>query len=563
MSCTGGSTGGHQHKSYWIRARDFERSFYDGTCIDCVRFVRRDVFLDVGGFDTLLTGPEDWDLDRRIKESGRVGSVGQPLYHDEGGSTLREYLDKMSEYDGSFDAYIRKWGRGDILVRRQLGPWYRMFRVFVEHGKWRKLLVHPGAALGMYMLRLAVGARYLARKRGTRPSQDGKGVLVLSPFFSPNIGGVETHLDDLCDCLDRHGYRVYVETYVPLTNKAGNVLKHEKRGNVRITRHWWFGQGWFHKVEKFPVLDFVYVSTGLFYYSLLFMLRHHDEIDVIHSQGLNASFIGGVLALFFRKRHVTSFHTLYRFSERRLLAPCVRAVLRSSDRVLVLGGSGKDDLERIGVSESKVETYRYWLKDEFFSPLNMLEARRITGLPEGRIVALFVGRFVDSKAPQYLFDAVSATRNRDLLFVFIGTGPNERHVRALSAGRDDVIFLGKMDNEALPAYYAAADFLLLGPVDIDIPGRVSMEALSCGLPVVLPTEATFFGIRKKVKKGVLGDGTCFFASTDSEGRRRLYGSLGDNRAQLARARKTCMDYAASSFSASNAETIMDSYRLMQ
>lgn len=58
--------------NFWMRVRDFERSFYNATCIDCVRFTRRDKFLEIGGFDKYLTGPEDWDFDRRIKESGKV-----------------------------------------------------------------------------------------------------------------------------------------------------------------------------------------------------------------------------------------------------------------------------------------------------------------------------------------------------------------------------------------------------------------------------------------------------------------------------------------------------------
>lgn len=44
--------------------RDFERSFYNTACIDAVRFVRKDKFLEIGGFDESLTGPEDWDFDR-------------------------------------------------------------------------------------------------------------------------------------------------------------------------------------------------------------------------------------------------------------------------------------------------------------------------------------------------------------------------------------------------------------------------------------------------------------------------------------------------------------------
>ena len=48
------------------------------------------------------------------------------------------------------------------------------------------------------------------------------GVLILSPFFSPNIGGVESHLDDLVSALDKRKYKVFVQTYSPIT--TSNVV---------------------------------------------------------------------------------------------------------------------------------------------------------------------------------------------------------------------------------------------------------------------------------------------------------------------------------------------------
>ena len=60
--------------SYWGKVRRFERSFYDGTVIDCARFIRKDTFEQVGGFDLNMTGPEDWDFDFHLP----FDSTGQP-----------------------------------------------------------------------------------------------------------------------------------------------------------------------------------------------------------------------------------------------------------------------------------------------------------------------------------------------------------------------------------------------------------------------------------------------------------------------------------------------------
>lgn len=151
-------------KGFWIKVRDFERSFYNATVIDCVRFVRRDRLLSIEGFDESLTGPEDWDFDRRIRNIGAVGITSSPLYHNEKVVRLGAYLAKKKYYAGSFAQYIRKWGKDDPIIRKQLGPGYRFFGAFLENGKWVRLLRHIHLAIGIYILRGLVGIIYLKQK---------------------------------------------------------------------------------------------------------------------------------------------------------------------------------------------------------------------------------------------------------------------------------------------------------------------------------------------------------------------------------------------------------------
>ena len=99
---------------FWIKVRDFERSFYTGTVIDAVRFIRRDLFLQVGGFDETLIGPEDWDFDRKIRKIGRTGVTIVPLYHNEGRFNMKRYLKKKGYYADGIQKYIEKWGSDDL-----------------------------------------------------------------------------------------------------------------------------------------------------------------------------------------------------------------------------------------------------------------------------------------------------------------------------------------------------------------------------------------------------------------------------------------------------------------
>ncbi len=86
-----------------------------------MRFVRKDKFLEVGGFDESLTGPEDWDFDRRIKEIGKVDIVSASLCHNEAGFNPKHYLKKKSYYSSSFDKYIQKWEENDKINRKAIG----------------------------------------------------------------------------------------------------------------------------------------------------------------------------------------------------------------------------------------------------------------------------------------------------------------------------------------------------------------------------------------------------------------------------------------------------------
>jgi glycosyltransferase involved in cell wall biosynthesis len=144
---------------FWVKVRDFERSFYTGSVIDAVRFVRKDLFEKVNGFDEDLVGPEDWDFDKRLRQVGRTGKIHGELYHNEGKFNISHYLKKKQYYAGGIQEYVQKWARDEETVR-QTGILYRFVGVFVEKGKWRKLVKHPILTMAMYYLRLRVAIRF-------------------------------------------------------------------------------------------------------------------------------------------------------------------------------------------------------------------------------------------------------------------------------------------------------------------------------------------------------------------------------------------------------------------
>ena len=148
-----------------VKARNFERSFYDGTCIDALRLFHKSVLEQTGGYDeNLIAGPEDWELDIRVLATGaKCAVLKNHLIHNEKQLTLKRMLGKKAYYTKSMAAYQAKW-KGHPALKKQFGLYYRFFGVFVEKGKWRKLLRHPILALVMYFERFAVGLTYLLNR---------------------------------------------------------------------------------------------------------------------------------------------------------------------------------------------------------------------------------------------------------------------------------------------------------------------------------------------------------------------------------------------------------------
>ena len=148
-----------------VKARNFERSFYDGTCIDALRLFHKSVLEKTGGYDeNLIAGPEDWELDIRVLATGAKCEVlKNHLIHNEKQLTLKRMLEKKAYYTKSMATYQTKW-KGHPALKKQFGLYYRFLGVFIEKGKWRKLICHPILALVMYFERFAVGLTYLVNR---------------------------------------------------------------------------------------------------------------------------------------------------------------------------------------------------------------------------------------------------------------------------------------------------------------------------------------------------------------------------------------------------------------
>lgn len=309
-----------------------------------------------------------------------------------------------------------------------------------------------------------------------------KGVLIIVHTFSPNTGGVETHMDDLVKVLNERDYRVFVQTYSPITTPGVKWKANESFGNVQIRRYKWFGRNILHKIEKNPALVFLYITPYLFLRVFFFLLVNHKKIDVIHAQGLNSALIGKYLKILFKKKLVVSIHAIYEIKANSLTVKFIRNILFSSDIVLTLSEASYKELISFGLRKENLYIYRYWIDLEIFRPLNnKKEFRKKLNLADGFTV-LFVGRLTTIKGIKELVEV--AKRLLSINFVFIGNGPLEGYLKNQSYENTNISFIYRVDNKELYKYYNAADVLCIPSQYEEGFGRVAIEAVSCGLPIV-------------------------------------------------------------------------------
>jgi glycosyltransferase involved in cell wall biosynthesis len=129
--------------NFWARVKWLERECYRGDdLIVGLRFMRREVFDALGGYDPAIVAGEDYDLHNRFVAAGYRWSEIEPSeVHWGEPRTVAEILRKSFYYGRTFRAYI---GKHPGRAARQLQP---LRAAFLRN--WRLMLRHPVLTLGL------------------------------------------------------------------------------------------------------------------------------------------------------------------------------------------------------------------------------------------------------------------------------------------------------------------------------------------------------------------------------------------------------------------------------
>lgn len=134
-------------KSYWGRVKALERETYIGCReVECAHFFRREVFMELGGYDERLIGIEEDFQHRLDKEGFRTGRINAKEIHREEAGSLTEVARKSYYYGSYLRHYLGKYPiRGSVYLL-PLRPAYIK--------KAPLLLSNPILTFGLIMLKV-------------------------------------------------------------------------------------------------------------------------------------------------------------------------------------------------------------------------------------------------------------------------------------------------------------------------------------------------------------------------------------------------------------------------
>lgn len=373
-----------------------------------------------------------------------------------------------------------------------------------------------------------------------------KSILIVSIGFTPNVGGVETHLDDLIKKFVNYQIQTTVLTYQPLETPVTASWR-EKRHFVTIYRLPML-RGYFYRFVSSPLLSFLLLCPLLFI-ATPFLLIRMPPMTSVYAQGLVAGLVSVFWGKVLHRKVYVGIHSIYHFPKAGLFRSVCKFIFLNSDGLLTLSSQSSNELIELGIPNSKITVFTYWVDQDHFKLLpDKVTLRRKFHLSPTARYFLFIGRYVKEKGILPLLEAAKQLPP-DIYVIFAGTGPLQSLIDAYARSSHRVINLGKISQNDLPEILNAVDALVVPSIHDEGFGRVILEALSCGVPVVGSKRG---GIPEAIDESV---GVLIDVSISS-----LYEALSSHR-YTDISRTMIRAYAVEHFSSENCSTIISALRL--
>ena len=286
----------------------------------------------------------------------------------------------------------------------------------------------------------------------------------ICPRYSPDIGGVETHVKEISERLVKAGHDVEVIT----TDPTGKLNKKDTINGVKVIRFRSFAPG-----------NAYYFAPQIYFY-----LKKHNY-DVLHAHSYHA--LPALFAalgkrerrLVFTPHYHRSGHTAFRNLLHKPYRILGKMIFSRADSVICVSEYEK------GLVESDFRVAEKTVKIPNGINLSEFENLKRQQKKDGEKILLYVGRLEEYKGVQYIIQSLHELQ--DFRLKVVGKGPYEAelHNMAKNLGvADRVEWLKDLSRGELLECYASADvFLMLSSHEAY--GITVAEALAAGTPCVV------------------------------------------------------------------------------
>lgn len=337
----------------------------------------------------------------------------------------------------------------------------------------------------------------------------------VAPLGGKHTGGMNVYVRELSLRLAEFGHQV--DIFTRGAQAAELDLYRANRGAARLIA---LPAGPSRTLERDELVEHIPAFAELL---LDHAAKQGLNYDLIHAHYWMSGLVAARLKAEWRVPMLLMFHTLglvknriealgERESDERIRGE--RQAIAAADMVVAATPAEQADLQWLyEVRSPRITVIPPGVDHERFQKLPAAEARARLGLPRDRAILLYVGRIEPLKGIDTLIRAVQRLPGpvRPEVYVIGGEAnvPDEQldsemaRLQALASElglAEQVHFLGKREQDELPAFYSAADIVVL-PSYYESFGMVALEAMTCGVPVIASRVG---GLAYLVEDGISG-----------------------------------------------------------
>lgn len=166
-------------------------------------------------------------------------------------------------------------------------------------------------------------------------------------------------------------------------------------------------------------------------------------------------------------------------------------ILSTADKLITYNQAMADEYVGLGASQDKFSLVPGAIDHNLFKPLSdKKNLRSGLGWPPDEKIIVYIGRInIAEKGLDYLIEAVNKLRDQKFKLMIIGPATSRQKtqlIQLISASNlsEKINYLGPKPFEELPQLINAADLAVQPSVWFESFGRVSLDILACGIPLI-------------------------------------------------------------------------------